>query len=116
MNGLDIPHYTDFGFGGLWLGYIHKPNKLVHLNFSLPLGGGGISFDRISDGEDADIDDAVFVLNPNFGVEVNIASWMKINANAGYMLVTGANNQYMGGQSFNSPSLLLGLKFGYFAE
>jgi hypothetical protein len=114
--GFDVPHYTDFGFGGLWLGYIHKPNKLLHLNFSLPFGGGGIEFDRIAEGADADIDDAVFVINPSVGVELNIVSWMKLNANLGYMVVAGANNPYMGSTALSSPNLQLGLKFGFFAD
>lgn len=116
VNGSLEEHYADFGFGGLWLGYIYKPSKLVHLNFSLPMGGGGIDFDRVGDGESSPIDDAVFVVNPSFGMEINISSWMKFNANVGYTVLAGANNNYMNSSAFNSPNLQLGLKFGYFAE
>lgn len=114
--GIPTEHELDMGYGGLWLGYIYRPTKVVHLNFSLPIGGGTASFDRIGDGYDADINDAIFVINPNLGMELNLTKWMKFTANAGYMLAMGLDNDYIASDALNSPNLTLGFKFGYFAE
>ena len=114
--GIPPEHELDMGYGGLWLGYIYRPTKVVHLNFSLPIGGGSASFDRVGDGFSADITDAIFVINPNLGMELNLTKWMKFTANAGYMLAMGLDNDYIASDALNSPNLTLGFKFGYFAE
>jgi len=113
----DLPHYADIGFGGLWLGYIHKANKLVHLNFSLPVGGGGIEFSPINDDlDDPDYVDGFYMLNPSIGAELNVTSFMKISLNAGYMFFAGVDNDVLPASHLNSPSMMFALKFGYFAE
>lgn len=114
---LDQPHYADIGFGGLWLGYIHKPNKLIHLNFSLPIGGGGISLFPVNDRfDEPNFDDSFLMINPSIGAELNVASFMKIALNGGYMYFAGVNNDIIPAGHLNSPSVMLSFKFGYFAE
>ncbi len=115
-NPLD-DYYAEIGMGGLWLGYIHKPTKLVHLNFSLPLGGGGLGFSSVDNsGQDANISDGFFMLNPTIGAELNVVSFMKVSLNAGYMIFTGINNSVLSASQLNSPNVMLALKFGFFAE
>lgn len=110
-------HYAEIGFGGLWLGYIHKPNKLVHLNFSLPIGGGGIDLFPVNDRLSApNFNDSFLMINPSIGAELNVASFMKIALNGGYMYFAGVNNDIIPAGHLNSPSVMLALKFGYFAE
>jgi len=113
---IDQEDYTvDFGYGGLWLGYVHNANKLVHYTISLPIGGGGIGFEQV-DSDEFIPDDDVLVMNPNLGIELNLTSWMKLNASAGYQFVRGQNTTYISSEALNTPTINIGLKFGYFAE
>lgn len=117
-----------FNHGGLWLGYIHNPHKLLHWGGSLKAGLGSISlFDRDIDFRDFDDHhrDWVGTITPEFNVEVNIARWFKINAGAGYRLVYAVNNNtYTNsmGESlrlfkpseFSSPTATIKFLFGSF--
>lgn len=116
MLAVMVPHHVELGMGGLWLGYIHRPTKLVHLNFSLQAGGGGLAFDRVSDGEEYGFDDSFFALQPSLGAEINLFSWMKVNVNGGYQIITGLDNPYVSNQMSSTPFAQVGLKFGFFAE
>lgn len=88
----------------------------MHLNFSLQAGGGGLAFDRVSDGEEYDFDDSFFALQPSLGAEINLFSWMKVNVNGGYQIITGLDNPYVSNQMSSTPFAQVGLKFGFFAE
>ncbi len=111
--------YTlSFGHGGFWMGYIHKPNKLIHFNINTRLGWGGISlYDRdydIADIEHCDRDN-VFVLLPQIEMEINLTSWMKFQLGAGYRFVTGISNDIYSDKMFNQPNVQLGFMFGNFS-
>lgn len=112
----NVSHELDLGYGGLWLGYIYRPTKLVHLNFSLPLGGGGLNLNNVLTNQDAFADDSFFLINPSIGAELNLTTWMKVALNAGYLLYTGIDNAVVTAEDLNSPSAFITFKFGYFAE
>lgn len=106
-----------FGYGGIWIGYIYKPLKLVHLNINTLVGWGGISlyddeFD-VHNLEHCDRD-GVFVLLPQIEMEVNLTSWMKFTAGAGYRLTSGISNSIYSSKIFNQPNIRLGIMFGNF--
>ncbi|MCF8304062.1 MAG: hypothetical protein K9I94_12360 [Bacteroidales bacterium] len=119
---------TEFGHGGLWLGYIHDYKKLVHFGFSTKIGGGAVSLvDEDYDYQDAEDDigwDVVFVLTPELQVEVNLMRWFKLNLGAGYQFVSGINNTYQTPEGeevmffdkndFNSPVFNISLMVGSF--
>jgi hypothetical protein len=86
IEGVDYNDvYTSFGYGGLWAGYIHEPNKLVHLKASLKIAGGALSItDSFEDLYDELYDDVVFVAIPEVGVQLNVLPWMRIGLDAGF--------------------------------
>jgi len=122
---------TNFGHGGLWLGYIHQSNKPIHFGASVKLGWGAASLsnDWYSSSQDTyDYytigDDHVFVATPEVQVEMNLLRWFKINASAGYQLVSGldatyidengAQQHFFGSNDFNQPVFNISFLFGGF--
>jgi hypothetical protein len=115
-----------FGYGGFWLGYLHKSNKPVHFNFTTRLGWGSIYFDQnwrnrneFNYEPNPDFIDNVFVFIPQLEVEFNFFKWMKINVGAGYRVVAGVDKTYFGEKlfeqkDFNKPQASITLCFGYF--
>ena len=107
---------TEINQGGLWLGYIFKPTKLVHFHSGLQMGAGEVDFyDEFIDSWQFD-DDGFFALRPYVGAEMNITSFFKINLSAGYQFINGLSNPYLSDGELSNPFLNLGFKFGYFAE
>jgi hypothetical protein len=122
---------TNFGHGGLWIGYIHQSHKPVHFGASTKIGWGGINltndyFDNNYDTYDyySVASDNVFVLTPQIELEMNLLRWFKINAAAGYQFVTGINSTYINSEGisqnyfdsndFNQPVFNLSFVFGGF--
>lgn len=103
-----------FGHGGIWVGYIHNPKKLIHIGGSTKLGWGTISLDdnRLPD----NYEDNVLVFTPQVEVEVNISRWFKINVGGGYRFVTGVNGNVFQQKEFNSPQATIGFLFGWFRQ
>lgn len=114
-------NYTiDFGHGGFWLGYAHRSPKLVHLYGSARLGWGGIQLkeDPDQDDEFAKYDDAIFVLTPELGVELNVTQFFKIAATGGYRWVADVDGLpgELDSSSFSSPVGTLTFRFGGFGN
>ena len=125
---LYIKNKLHFDYGGIWLGYIHKPNNLIHWGTNIKLGGGRVALN------DKDIDfhdleehhrDFVGVLTPEFDVELNIARWFKVNLGIGYRFVLFTDNsvyrnslgediRLFKSNQFSSPTATLKLMFGSF--
>lgn len=107
---------TEINQGGLWLGYIHKPTKLVHWHAGLQMGGGEVDFyDQWIDSYEFE-DDDFLALRPYIGVEINVFQFMKISATAGYQFINGLNNPYLSDAELSNPFVNLGFKFGFFNE
>lgn len=120
---------TNFGHGGLWLGYIHHRKDAIHWGVSAKIGGGAINL------TDPEFDDSmrhgigvdgVFVLIPQIEMEMNINRWFKINIGAGYQMVSGVdktytntNNQvvkFYNSSDYNSPQASISFLFGGFGR
>ena len=137
-EGLTTGHYTDineksyplkgktsFGYGGFWLGYIHKSQNPIHFGASTRLGWGSIYYDQyyndVNNNFQADKDflDNVFVIVPQIEAEFNFFKWMKMNVGVGYRVVAGIDKKYSNQlifdkKDFNKPQATLTLCFGYF--
>jgi len=111
-----------FGYGGAVLEFVGNSNKLVHYSVSTLIGAGGIAYterDHYDYDENDEEDhmgpsDAVFVLEPALNVELNVASFFRINAGAGYRMVTGVNLTGLKNSDLSGPSATLAFKFGLF--
>ena len=77
------------------------------------LGWGSISTKNRGTNEEIGEDD-VFVFNPQFFGEANIAYWFKINASVGYQKTIGVDNAYFDPGDFDGPTFGISLLFGWF--
>lgn len=110
----NLPANLNFHHGGLWVGYIFKPNKLIHYNVSTKFGWGNIRVTETNVPRETVLNDNIFALTPQVEAEINIAYWFRINASVGYRLVDGVNNQYYRTSDFCSPTFGLSFIFGWF--
>lgn len=114
----DRQYPINFGFGGLWLGYVVPSPKAIHFFSSLKIAGGGISItEGREDHGDTLFDEAVFVMQPEAGVEVNMFKWFRIALTANYRIVSGIQPEHLAGLSnsdFNAAGMTLTLRFGKF--
>ncbi|WP_462253997.1 hypothetical protein [Ekhidna sp.] len=104
---------SSFGHGGFWLGYVIKPDDLLHMGVDTKLGWGSITTKNRGTNEEIGEDD-VFVFNPQFFGEANIAYWFKINASVGYQKTIGVDNTYFDPGDFDGPTFGISLLFGWF--
>jgi hypothetical protein len=120
---------VSMGHGGFWLGYINNSHKAVHLGGSLKIGWGEISlYDDYYNYDPTDYiaDDGIFVLIPQFEVEMNLTPWFKLNVAGGYRWVSGIDQKYLNGQGqwvdyyhssdYSSPVGTISLLFGGFSN
>ena len=119
----DSTRYLNFGYGGLLLGYVIAPNKLVHFDVNTLIAAGGLGFrDAIFkewDDEYGDFDvdpntDAVLVLEPTLNLILNVTSWMRLGVGASYRYVYGLDNPYISDLDMSGGTLTFSLKFGMF--
>lgn len=103
----------DFAHGGIWLGFNIPSYKLLHLYASTRIGWGGydIDFDR------GGIDNNVFVLTPEIGVEVNVFKWFRVAGTVGYRFVDGVQEaDGFGKDYFNGAIAGITFRFGFFGN
>lgn len=102
---------------GAWAGYAFPSHKLVHFYTSLRLGFGGALLSRQDNdpfNNDDDYSDAVMVMAPEFGAEINAFKWFRIAGTVGYRMVGNIALPGYSARDFNSPTLALSLRFGWF--
>ncbi|MDX1941561.1 MAG: hypothetical protein SFU99_13470 [Saprospiraceae bacterium] len=112
MDNIDLAH------GGIWLGYAYKTQKFVHLYSSARIGWGTVKMETEKLGAlDAKINDPVFVLTPEIGVECNVFEWFRVSGTLGYRWLNGTNgNGTYYDEDFSSAVSTLTLRFGWFGN
>ncbi len=114
IQGVD--HELSLGLGGIWLGITHPTHRLVHPYGSLKLGWGGLSLSPRERQNDRGFNDAVFVVLPEAGLELNVVDWFRLVGHVGYRWVNGVDG--LGGHvradAFNSVVWGVTLRFGGF--
>lgn len=116
LNRRDFENFQDvkldFGHGGLWLGYIHRAENIVHGGFSTKFGWGST---LIYDNTDFNLaDDRMFVIQPQVEVELNLTLWFKLNMGIGYRYVSGVDNDILTSKEVNGFAGTLSFIFGWF--
>jgi len=113
--------YLRVGYGGLHLGLALEPSRLVHITGSVLIGAGGAAYTREYNYNQWDNNDwktynssAFFVLEPNIGVELNLTSFMRLEASASYRYVSGLDLPATANSDIGGPSGTLSIKFGKF--
>ncbi|MEQ9466945.1 MAG: hypothetical protein RLN88_06000 [Ekhidna sp.] len=104
---------SSFGHGGFWLGYNINPDNLLHFGVETKLGWGGITTKSLATNEQVNKDD-VFIFNPQFMGEANIAYWFKVNAAIGFQKTIGVDNPYFDSGDYDGPTFGISLLFGWF--
>ncbi len=110
------------GHGGLYLGYSYPTKKALHLMGSLKIGGGGVGMARRHHDwdwelEEEDFGDAIFVILPEVGLELNVTHWMRMSATAGYRVVNGFRGiPELNKNDLNAPIFGLNFRFGWFGH
>lgn len=108
----------DMGYGGLWIGYVRPTWKSFHFYSSLRIAGGGITLNENREDNDEPVfEETVFVLQPEVGIEFNLARWFRIALTGNYRLVAGIQPYNLGdmrNEDFNSFGAGITLRFGRF--
>lgn len=113
FNYNGTPAILEMEHGGLWLGYLHRAENIVHFGASTRFGWGGI---ELSDQNRVSLlKDDLFLLSPQAELEVNVLPFMKLNVSVGYRLAFGVTDTYLESADFSSPYGLVGFYFGWFA-
>jgi hypothetical protein len=97
---------VDFGYGGLVLEYVNRPMRLVHFTLATLIGGGGVNSQLLDDG--------VFVIEPEAGVELNVTSFFRLHGSAGYRFVSDVDFTGLTDGDLSGAFGSLMLKFGKF--
>lgn len=104
---------SDFGHGGIWFGYLFRPNEVFHLGLDTKLGWGSIE-NRLMGDPEGNHDDDVFVFFPQLLAALNVSYWCKASAGLGYQKLIGVDRFIYEPSGFSGPAFSLGLQFGWF--
>lgn len=105
------------GHGGLWLGYTPLSMKVAHPFVSCRLGWGAVDITYNEDQDDFDYTDAVFVVTPEAGIELNVFRWFRIAGTVGYRFVEGISDKSrIGKNSLDGMTAGLTFRFGSFGR
>lgn len=104
----------DLAHAGLWLGFTPFQHCAFHPFASLRLGGGMINIE--TDYWDDDYYDSIVVAHPEFGIEVNLTSFLRLAGTAGYRWVDGVSSPGLTNDDFTGWTGALTLRLGYFGR
>lgn len=102
----------EFGYGGIWLGYMFNANKAIHPVLHTQIGFGGISYQNSVNNSDRN--DPVLVLAPGLEIEMNVTNFFKLGAGVKYRYVLGVDEGDYTSSDFSSLGGFLTFKFGWF--
>jgi hypothetical protein len=108
--------YLDFGYGGFFVEYVHRPHKLVHVSVHSLIGGGALRHreDWYDDWFDGRYADAVFVFEPGLDVIVNITKHIRTGIGGSYRMVRDVELGSLDDKAISGLSGTLIFKFGTF--
>ncbi len=113
MNGAGDPGELEMGYGGLELGYVHRPDKVVHVSLGLLIGAGGLTWNP--DGRSgAGADDAFFVAEPELAVVLNATTFLRAALGVSYRLTRDVELFDLRDADLSGFAAVVALKFGSF--
>ena len=119
-NDVDVSWYDyrhlDFGYGGLFLEYVNRPHKLVHLSVHSLIGGGGLRYreEWYDNWFEDRYEDAVFVFEPGLDIILNITKHIRMGIGGSYRMVRDVDLGSLDNNDISGPSASLIFKFGKF--
>lgn len=101
----------EFGYGGVLLGYVGRPERLWHWNAELLLGAGEVARTRRAFDPGGD---TVWVLEPGIGVLLGVAEFAEVSLGISYRLVGDTDLPGVDDDDLSGWSLSLAVLFGAF--
>lgn len=115
VDALGRPLTLGMGYGGLELEYVSRSRKLVHFTVQALIGAGGITYvDRAPRFDTGVRDDAFFITEPGFNVEVNVTDFFRIGFGASYRFVAAVDLPGVTEDDLAGASGMVTFKFGSF--
>jgi hypothetical protein len=110
-------------YGGLRLGLVSSPHRLVHLTVAALLGPGSLfGVSNVATPGEFEVGyerqvghaEAFLVVEPEIAAELNATTFMRIAAGASYRYVTGVEQPGLSSSNLSAPAASLAFKFGVF--
>lgn len=111
------PMGLGYGFGGLYLAYIHNSNEAIHLVFPVFLGfGSSNEYEIEADGDHGTtINSPGFTLiEPGLGIELNLQTSFRLFLGMSYRWVDHSRFEQLPNGALNGISLKIAFKTGKF--
>lgn len=113
--------YVYFSHSGVNLSYMHNTDKVVFWRAGMRFGAGKLQIlenqRQLFDFVNNSIYEAkAFNLNPEVGLGVNLRSWWRLHADAGYRIVFANSTKPANATDFYGFTFKLGFAFGAFAR
>ena len=78
----------EMGYGGLEFEHIYKTQNLLHVTSQLMIGAGAAWLTGDGPGSSANL---LFVAEPGFNVDLNVATQLRVAVGLGYRFVAGSS-------------------------
>lgn len=112
VNELHLPNdqRLEMGYGGIMLGYTHRPDRLVHVETKVLLGAGNV---RILDDQGNENDDGRFMVSElTVSGEVNLTDFLEVGIGGAYRFTSDPGVSAVSASDLSGPSLVLSFQFG----
>jgi hypothetical protein len=109
LNG--SPIYLNYAYSGFEIGFIDKPERIVHATACLLLGGGDARL-KVRNPHEEIMHENFFAVEPSAGVEFNITHWFRIDLTGAWMIPIGLES--IKTSDVGGPNAMVTLKFGKF--
>ncbi|MEE9373258.1 MAG: hypothetical protein V3V00_09420 [Saprospiraceae bacterium] len=105
---LNLPDGKVAHIGGsdFLLGYTLNSHQAIHPILYIQAGSGTLEVTN-------EVDDKVFILQPNIGMEMNVFQWFRVGVEVGFRFVNNVNIPTIDKDDLSSPVIGLRLKFGF---
>jgi hypothetical protein len=118
----DTAQYLGMGYGGVEIGCILYPDKLLHLSANTLIGSGTVQLQNrarnnlfeVQNNQQLLNNGNFFVLEPNLSGELNITAWMRCGFSASYRYINGVDDENITDAELSGPSASVNFMFGRF--
>lgn len=111
-NGAGDPGGLEMAYGGLELGYLHRPDERVHVTAGLLIGAGGVTWKPDASGNQ--VDDTFFIAEPELDLVVNATTSIRAVLGVSYRFAQGVELFGLRNAELSGLGAVLSVKFGSF--
>lgn len=113
VDGAGDPGRLEMAYGGLELGYAHRPQGAIHVALGVLIGAGGVAWEP--DGPSGSrLDDSFFIAEPELGVVVRVTQVFRVLFGASYRLARGVELLDLGDSDLSGLAGVVSFQFGSF--